>query len=209
MDYEIRDLIPLVAELASRYTRGESSSVTYEKAEQFMDAVIYTIEEFSRTASDKPVPAGIPARQAFEAGHRLICEKTRSCQRAYNLLMSGFDAYGNEFYYDTVVKGLPKFFMYYDPEFNPQDHILTLDYLTRDFDVSLRGIDQIGDYLRSIIVEQQYLGGFPRSEVIQALSSWNRNYRELPLNVADVMEQYESARAQRANDRKGDGQQWK
>lgn len=45
MKYEIEELVPIVAELAKKYTGYESTSITYEKAEQLMGAVLYCIQE--------------------------------------------------------------------------------------------------------------------------------------------------------------------
>ena len=41
MDYEMEELLPIVATLAEKYTGGESSSISYEKAGQLMEAVMY------------------------------------------------------------------------------------------------------------------------------------------------------------------------
>lgn len=48
MNYEIEELIPLVGELAEKYTAFESTSISYEKAEQLMGAVVYCIQEAER-----------------------------------------------------------------------------------------------------------------------------------------------------------------
>ena len=45
MRYEMEELVPIVAKLAKRYTSGESTSITYEKAQQLMEAVLYSINE--------------------------------------------------------------------------------------------------------------------------------------------------------------------
>ena len=45
MDYTMEELIPIVGELAEKYTAKESTSITYEKAEQLMGAVLYAIHE--------------------------------------------------------------------------------------------------------------------------------------------------------------------
>lgn len=42
----MEELIPVVAELADKYTGYESTSITYEKAQQLMNAVIYCIHEY-------------------------------------------------------------------------------------------------------------------------------------------------------------------
>lgn len=34
MDYEMEELVPIVGKLAEKYTSHESTSITYEKAEQ-------------------------------------------------------------------------------------------------------------------------------------------------------------------------------
>jgi hypothetical protein len=206
MQYGMEELVPIVAELAKGYTSGESSSVSYEKAEQLMQAVQYTIHELEQESASRAVSAPVTARQAYDAGYQLLCDKVRRCQAAYNQMIPEFDAYGNEFYYDTVVKGLPKFFLYYDARYNPQDHLLTLDYVTRDFDPQLTGIDQIEDYLLGTVQEQRYLKKFPRSQVIAALEQWNSDYRELPVNVAQLMQDVTEQRdTDAAGGRRDDG----
>ena len=70
MDYEMEELIPLVKELCDRYTGKESTSVTYEAAQQLMEAVLYCIHE---TAGDVDA-AGVSdgrrtARMEYEYGY--------------------------------------------------------------------------------------------------------------------------------------------
>ena len=43
--YEMEELLPIVAKLANSYTAWESTSVTYEKADQLMEAVLYSIRQ--------------------------------------------------------------------------------------------------------------------------------------------------------------------
>ena len=45
MDYEMEELVPIVGKLAEKYTANESTSITYEKAEQLMGAILYCIHE--------------------------------------------------------------------------------------------------------------------------------------------------------------------
>ncbi|MFT4006898.1 MAG: DUF6179 domain-containing protein, partial [Lacrimispora sp.] len=46
MNIEMEELIPVVAELADKYTGKESTSITYDKANQLMGAVLYCIQEY-------------------------------------------------------------------------------------------------------------------------------------------------------------------
>ena len=42
MDYKMEELLPIVSELAQKYTGYESTSVTYEKAQMLMgDSLLY------------------------------------------------------------------------------------------------------------------------------------------------------------------------
>lgn len=189
MKYEMEELVPIVAGLAEKYTGKDSSSVTYEKAKQFMQAVIYTIDELRYSDGKYEVTPEMSAVRAYEMGYDILCRRVSKCQRIYNEMIGSFDSYGNRFYYDTVVKGLPEFFLYYDVSFNPQEHILTLDYITRDFDVKLCGIDQIAAYTDSIVSEQKYLSRYPREFIIDTMMDWNTDYRELPVNIAETVQE--------------------
>ena len=49
ISYEMDELLPIVAELSRKYTAGESTSLSYEKAQQLMEAVLYCIHEAEKT----------------------------------------------------------------------------------------------------------------------------------------------------------------
>ncbi len=71
---------PVVARLTKRYTGIESSSVTYEKANQLMGAVIYCIREIeSGEALGALVSRQQNAMQAYQAGAELVRKRPRSC----------------------------------------------------------------------------------------------------------------------------------
>ena len=46
MSFDMEELLPIVAQLAEQYTAYESTSVSYERAEVLMSAVIYCIDEY-------------------------------------------------------------------------------------------------------------------------------------------------------------------
>ena len=66
--YDMNELLPVVARLTKRYTGIESSSVTYEKANQLMGAVIYCIREIENGEAGALISQQQNAMQAFEAG---------------------------------------------------------------------------------------------------------------------------------------------
>lgn len=224
MDYTMEELIPIAGELVEKYTAFESTSVTYEKAEQLMGAVLYCIHEAELTAGsvwanaggdgagDEQANAGedaadsarvyaggdmaggavsvsakgLTARQAYEAGTALVEKKVRKALAMYNEMMPGFSDYGNICLYDTVVKGLPEFFKWYDIKFNPQDTILTLDYPVTGNLSEYTGIDRIYEYLKRIRMEQEFLHTYPENYVRSVLREYCGEYEEMVENIYEV-----------------------
>ena len=44
-DFDVNLLMPIVAELSEKYTKKESSSVSYDTARRLMNAVVYCVSE--------------------------------------------------------------------------------------------------------------------------------------------------------------------
>lgn len=202
MEYTMMELLPVVKYLSDRYTSKESGSVTYDMASQLMEAVIYCIREYENAdgpafAEQETGSAALydssskqDARQAYDAGYQLVLEKTTQAKAIYDKTVKKFHAYGCTAYFDTVIKGMPSFFLYYDARFNPQNHILTLDYPVLISQENLCGIDRIMAYLNCIRAEQEFLGKFPETLVRQVLSARQPDYRDLFENLAEMMLRY-------------------
>lgn len=193
MDYAPEDLLSVVIELTERYTGKESSSVTYEKAEQLMEAVLYCLHQHEQSsiwdenASLKNLDAAIDIKLAYTTGYEMVLNRTRKGKLLYECVMQEFDSYGNLAYYDTVVKGLPSFFVYYDPKFQPQNHILTLDYPVLGGLGTMCGIDVIWHYINCIAVETRLLQAFPKGYVVKLLNCVYDNYKELFINIPSAV----------------------
>ena len=82
---------------------------------------------------------------------------------------------------------MPSFFLYYDARFNPQNHILTLDYPVLISQEHLCGIDRILAYLHCVEAEQKFLGKIPEPLVRQVLCARQPDYRDLFENLAGMM----------------------
>lgn len=193
MMYEMEELIPIVAELSEQYTGYESTSITYEKANQLMEAVIYCIHEYEQSGGNALAAEGVPAKEAYKLGYRLVDKKVREMMEMYHVLLRDFCSYGNIVLKDTV-NAIPEFLKWYDIRYAPQDTILTLDYplLAGMGEASGRtGIDAVYEYVRCICIEQRFLNQFPETYVIQVL----RNYAEehvqgglRPLRYEEIIE---------------------
>lgn len=188
MKYEIEDLVPIVAKLAEGYTSKESSSISYDRAQQLMEAVLYSIregegaEKFSLAQKDELSP-----EKMYEIGAKRVEEKTKETLNLYNEMMAHFSSYENKCLDDTVVKGLPEFFKWYDCKYEPQNTILTLDYPVLIENPEHTGIDKICDYVLCIQLEQKFLNQFSSEYVIEILSKFNKHYRVMIENICEIV----------------------
>lgn len=185
MGYALEELLPIVAELAGKYTSGESTSITYERANRLMEAVLYCIAE-NEGGNALASNAGLPAGEAYRLGYEKVIEKVKQTQEKYNTMILNFCAYGNENYHDTVTKALPGFFRYYDPLFAPQDMIITMDYPTLCPIQSVSGIDAVEKYVEYIDLEQKFLGAFPEEYVCEILRRFQSNYKRQFYNLCSI-----------------------
>ena len=188
MDYEMEELVPIVGKLAEKYTSHESTSITYEKAEQLMGADLYCIHELWESSGNAPsLNKKLSAQRAYEMGAAYVREKTGKALDLYNRILPEFCHYENKCLYDTFVKGIPEFFKWYDIQFEPQNTILTLDYpLLKDIS-EYTGIDKIFEFIKSIGLEQKFLKLFPAGYVINILSKDNRNWQESMDNICEIV----------------------
>ena len=190
MNFKTEDLLPLVGELAAKYTSKESTSITYEKARQLMEAVLYCIQEYEDQHSEEGglVTRGdfTDAKNAYNMGYEMVVQKTKDTKIQYNEMMEEFHSYGNRCYYETFVKGLPGFFLYYDFRFQPQNHILTLDYPVLLPMGNLCGINAIQVYVNCVSLEQVFLRKLPEEYIRYVLTAYSRDCDELIINVAAI-----------------------
>ena len=184
--YEMEELLLIVAELAEKYTSKESTSVSYEKANQLMEAVLYCIHQ-CEDREGLLSKRGLPAREAYRLGCERLLKKVKKVQEAYNEMVVDFCAYGNENYQDTVTKGIYAFFRYYDALYAPQETIITMDYPTIRPIIGSSGIDAIESYVKAISLEQQFLHAIPQETVYRILQQYQTDYHKQFYNICSIV----------------------
>ena len=50
----------------------------------------------------------------------MVLEKTARAKKVYDQIIANFRSFGNRCYEDTVIKGMPEFFVHYDARFRPR-----------------------------------------------------------------------------------------
>lgn len=186
MGYQLEELLPVVAELASRYTGYEHSSVTYERAEMLMGAVLYCIHEYADQGEGVQPARSIPAGEAYRIGREIVIRKVRQLHALYNDMILDFQDYGVECLRDTIVKGIPQFLLRYDVDYAPQETLLTLDYPVQEDLSGLSGIDAVLAYVECVQREQQYLRQFDSSFILDRLRAYHPEYEMLVENISGM-----------------------
>ena len=184
----MEELIPIVRKLAHKYTSFESTSITYEKAQELMEAVIYCIREVELIEYTPIIPAEVmTAQQAYEAGLHCIEKKVKNSLNLYNQILSRFKSYENICLRDTFIKAIPEFFKWYDIQLAPQNTILTLDYpVLKDISV-YTGIDKIYEFLLCVSLEQKFLNLFSEDYIISLLVKNNPCYEDMRENICEIV----------------------
>lgn len=183
--YSLEEVIPVLEMLVRRYNSGESSSISYERAEKLMEAVLYTMELALETSG--MVPAQKPAaKTVYDRGVFLLEEKFDQAKKNYRKLLGSFCPYGNQNLKSTVIDGLSGFFSRYDQYYAPQNSILTMDYPTL-IKPEKTGILAIEVYMEAIRMEQDFLARFPQEYVCRILKNFRPGYERYFFNISAVL----------------------
>lgn len=185
------ELVAIVAELAHQYAGGDSTSITWERAQMLMDGALYCLNEYEKFLDGRcpmqTAGSGLTCLEAYRIGHQLVMDKARELREIYNRLMPDFDDFGMECLRDTAVNGIGEFLRRYDARFFPQETLLTLDYPIL-MDISERsGVDAVLQYMRCIEYEQQILGQFDREYIRSILQRYHQDYRHLFENICQIV----------------------
>ena len=155
--YSMEELAPVALELAREFCGHEHSSVSYERAQALMEAVLYCIRELDVSGSNALAGEKLSPMDAYLAGRQAVIQKFERMQDTYGTLMMDFEDYGLDCLKDTVRKGILAFIRSYDVKFAPQETLLTLDYPVLADLHRLSGIDAVSEYVNCICLEQNFL----------------------------------------------------
>jgi len=125
-------LFEIITEVVGYFTKGASSSVREEIAEQIMLSINYTIglalksqltiKESIELIKDKDL------KFLFTKGEKLLRVKLEDCIRLYNHVKETRVQTENYAYIDTIDYGIPLFFKNYDTRFASHETPGSIDY---------------------------------------------------------------------------------
>lgn len=176
------ELLTLLAERISRFTMGDSASVSSDTARRLLESIVYCAELNHRFPA-KDLPGDAPLKARWEAGVR---QAKRIASRAKLLLHQVKRAEPpvlNTGYSDTLA-ALPSFFLSYDAMMFAHEIPCAFDYpLCRPVPETLLGAEYIQEYLRRLLAENTFLRAFS-AEALRALyERYYIDYVDLLVNL--------------------------
>lgn len=179
--------LALLAEQTEKWSRGESSSIRVEKAQELLASVYYTVG-LALKAYPSPEDAIDALKREgldllFRIGQEQITGKIRAARRMHQAMKKKLFRTRNVFYRSTVADGIDGFFKLYRPEFSAQEIHITVDYPAFMDVTDLIGIEFIEGYLKNIGFENQFLLLFSANSVHHLLCGLDENYPQIPMNI--------------------------
>lgn len=181
------DLLALLAAQADRWSRGGSSSIPTERAQELMTSILFVLglklKSYKTPEEAAAAMASEPLTALFEGGMRLVQRKmtvSRCLQKS--ILNELFDT-PNVFYRSTVSGGIDGFFRLYRPQFAAHEIHITADYPVLMGRPEADGIEFIEKYLRCIQAENAFCTRFAPRDVHRLLCGLTRDYAGIPMNL--------------------------
>ena len=179
-------LVELLAWQARKYTKGESSSVTIETAQELLASLRYTISLVT-------VEMGMPYKQLLtdelppliRKGQAILQARLEQTKQLYAAVCQTAPELQNGYYADTL-RGIGDYFKRYDLYFFAHLKPPCIDYpLLIAADESLQGPDFTEQYLKRVLTENLLLRRFDSREVRELLSAIDGDIEEAYLNLCE------------------------
>ena len=179
-------LVDLLAWQTRKYTKGESSSVTVETAQELLSSLRYTLAVVTEET-------GMPYKRLLteelppliRQGQAMLQDRLEKTQRLWAAVCKTAPGLPNGYYADTL-SGIGDYFKHYDLFFFAHLKPPCIDYpLLIAADESLQGLDFTAQYLRRMLTENLVLSCFDSSAVRELLSAVNSDIEEAYLNLCE------------------------
>ena len=177
-DIDPLQLLELLAQKCDEWTRGESSSLPAEKAQDILTSILYVIN-----LARKDLPDNAPVPELFERGLVCVQKKIFSCHMLHRRILKNLFNTPNVFYRSTIAGGISGFFKLYSPQFSAHEIHITADYPVCMGRPELEGVEFIEEYLSRIDAENAFCILFDSLAVHRLLLGLSPDYWQLPVNI--------------------------
>lgn len=186
---EIRtECIRFLAGHVTRYTRGNSSSVRVELAQNILQSILYTIGIFLKTLAPEEAVSALkstPVSTLYDKGRRKINVKLKTAKHFHAMVLRSLTGTRNETYHATFTGGIRGFFKLYDADFAAHEIHITADYPLSNPVTGLTGVEFIIAYLRAALLENEFCGRFRMESIEKLMCGFHEEYDTLVINLFD------------------------
>ncbi|GEM_PF-6695547 len=176
----------LLCRQCQNYCGVDSSSISYERAEELLSSLLYTLSLVAE--ADEVELTEVVMRDAEAAllrGTKILDEKRRNLPIFYQNIIDIAPEIDNIYYLSTMSE-IGCFFKRYEIYFSAHEIPCSIDYqLLRPVPESRLGISFIEEYLYRISLENQILRYFDPREVEYLQQRNTPNYNDVPLNLCE------------------------
>lgn len=180
------ELTQAAARLAFSWSGADSTSVSYEKAEELLEAVLYCLKEWEGQEGLVCREKRIGVWEAYQSGKQIAVQKVERLKNLYHERLLDFPDYGLACLRD-MIRAIPGFLRWYDVRFAPQNTLLTLDYPVLAGLDGMTGIDKVLAYGQCLDCERTFLEKLEPGYVSEALLTYHPDYRELVENLCSMV----------------------
>ena len=180
-------LLELLGDTAARYRFFESSSIPVELAQELLGSIVYTIGLYLKKSGMPDAERQLKSMALYEL-HRLgikeIEEQILMGKRLLDRVKLSAPEITNRSYRDTL-RELGAFFQRYDRLYFAHETPSTIDYPLCNPISELSGIEFICEYLRRLVLENEFLQRLDAQRVKALLSRHCAEYRILLINLCE------------------------
>lgn len=183
----------ILKDLIMRYTKGESTSVTVEKAEKFIIGIWYTIDAYMKTFENLEIAIDTLKKEEisyiYERGKGVLKEDFKITEKLYEKTLKN-QICTDLMAYNTTLSGIENFFKYYDLEFEPDENAADIDYPLIFDDWDMVGLYYMKNYLWNLYVENEICNKFDNKDIHKILKTYGDiykiDYRDLLINIFEM-----------------------
>ena len=181
------DMLVIMSELADRWTKGKSSSIPVDKAQDIMNSIAFVIGLKLKTYQT-PEQAlehlnTDSIRTLYDEGINIVRRKKAYARRIQKRIIDNMLDTPNVYYKLTIVDGINGFFKLYRPQFGAHEIHITADYPVYIGRPQLDGIEFIEQYLHCIEAENSFCRCFDSKDIHNLMAAISKDYRSVPMNI--------------------------
>ena len=167
-----------------RYTMGDSTSVPIEIAEELLNSICFSLGlELRGLMNVNEVLMEEDISDLLKASWSKIASLMERGKQLLEAVRKSSPNIENISYKDTLNE-IGKFFNKYDYRFFAHKIDCSIDYqLSNPISEKLQGIEYINEYLKALLIENEFCICFDKDNISYILNSYCSDYKELLINI--------------------------